>query len=1647
MSNIIQETVFPGTGLNWDDAQQFIASGDSPYRLNIMVSGNEASGIIVNALGNTRTIDITDHQLILSLTYVTIGSYYNRLTRKCYFFVFGGTYDSGGGVYLYDNRLLCYNEDSVTLDLIFVDTKNYFGLDLGTTFKDSSMLEDWLYFNPRISEPKMIDVVRAYNYTNYDTYSASSTYVYGDKVTFYGGLFIALSNVAANQTPIIASDRWDRIGDSYQDYSELAFESEFEYAFNVLKMPPIERPFLVYKSDTNINTNNIRGKIFRFSHRYKYFDNTYSSYSAFSEPSLPEDDEIYNGEIVNDATTNNYLEITFNAHSPALVKEVEIVVQEISGDWKRVKIINRQEQATITTYDMSFNFYNNESYVTVSNIEVAKVADYVPKRANSMEIINKNILAYGGCLEGFDNIPKEDIRVGLTPYLQSIGITPTQGTLRRNNITSNDFSDITSTDSEGNVIVGKGFEIGGWWAGSVVADDILVITIDGITSVYDIVAGDVASKTTAIGHIEVFLRQHYFNYDINTSTDADRIDFLSPFGNPNRANISQCLFCDNAGNSAELTKKKGFKTGANHPFCIYYYDENMRRWDAQTSKENKHIFGLEMHGTTVYVPMLNEYSPVPSDTGYKWNIDWEVYHLPPVGAKYWRWGYAGNSLCSKMVQYVMDAAADWSIGTVIEGWGRDMIYISIIPLQTLTTTTVKGPPSFNQYPNSIIEPYTWQKGDRIRFITEESVPGAGTDLGVLIDGVYDFEIIRQDTELDAIFIQGTLASTGLTAAGIGVNTLVEIYTPLKSIADTKTIFYEFGDLMPIVLDSAGIMVHAGQNGLHNQDTALSHTAIGTFDGGDIYHIMRTPSKPLDTTTTTKGAFHESMWYSDFYDSDDYDRGKIGFETSFGERFLNIVRYSRPYFQNTLINGLSTFEEDDVNKWPGYKEYNDIFGDIVSIIEQGDTLKVYQERKASSTLIGRTQYMDAEGNEQVMISNVVLGAIRYSPSNYSTVFPESLSKNNKFIYGVDIYNGVVWRDSVNGLFPISGRYAEAGGDADYKMQTYFKLKTKALMESGISHVSILTVWDEEYKLLYVIFKDSVVEANNDTIVFHEPSNRWISFTEFKQTPLGGYNMPLEFFEECYIIVKGFENGLGFVFDYDTRFATFNIGNGSGTTALTKIKPLPQYIRITTPTPRISSSPFVVAGNAPMLITLPYTPVNVSYIVLTLNSMTWTAVQYGEGDGQHTVLSLVSTYLPTSAILDSYSPPSTEGWIRISDGHELSKGDTIITGTAGSVNLNVYPVGIGTGARDGYINIKDVFGNVSQIYVSQQAPIANPSIWINIHPSDTSGLVLAYDWTAVCLSLGDELNLTFTVTHPNLALGSEFLVYWTITRKTGMADPIADNHDQFFVRNGQLESKTIYMLNNATGGEVITIYLSASYVAPPITPVNASISADYLPLVITTPTPFVEVTELHATVIDMTWDAADALFANKRDTRFSVVGVSNLGSLISKPSWVKVVNSSDVDVAEAYDGDTVSLYPSAINDGAIKTGSVVWTDTAGNTVIISVQHNVSLVDANVDVQIHDQFPYGSDGTTLLVLTGVSGEATNGDTNISITFTVDDPTLGLMTGFSMNYEIWKAGMFVGSGIIYTVLNKVSNTVALVMTSQASAGESIIVFLSEAI
>lgn len=1596
MSNIKQQVVFPQSGLNSDDALIYLPNGDSPYRLHIMVSADSQNGALTVMKGNVQVV--SQATLTLSRVYATKGSYYNNLTRSIYFFVFSQPYLVTGTTFLYDNRLIRYNEDLGTVDTIFVDTHNWFGLDPKQLLTDIKMIENWLFFNPRTDQPKMIDVVMAYNYTNYpafDAFDPSQAFVLGDKCTYKGGLFVANKTITGGEDPVTDTTAWDRIGDSYEDESTVGI-TEFNRAFFAIKIPPVDRITSAYASDITKNFNNVSGHTFRFCHRYQYFDDSFSVTSSYSNITLPVDEELYNGVISGASIRNNYIQLSFSLYSPALVKNVEIFFQEIGLDWRKMTTINRQEQSLLDTVSYTFNFYNNESYPIVAQSLITTIEDAIPTRAEAQEIINKNILCYAGCTEGFNNIPKNKIDVTLTPVSEELTEGGYEGGTRRDNVASGDISQ--SSGYEGLVFYFyTKIRVATWRATSSLTDgDVYKVTIDGLTAQGTLGSSDINTDT----HLALKMSS-IINTICPSSVDYATavITIKKQFSNPV---ISFSTIFATGAVLTSFSKYTGFKTGTYHPFCIFYYDEALRRSDAQVSTE-----------TTVYVPYFNEASL--TKTNYRFLINWSVNHAPMEGMRYWRWGKAENRRTPYFVQYIIGGiynggAVSDPVVTAIP----NTVAIDITPLQTIRTTTTA---SWNAYPNSLIPQYDSTLKYRVRFLTKETDPAiTGTTLGDILTPTYDFEVISVDDTANIIYIATSVGEL----VNVGENTLIELYTPVEKTA-VET-FYEFGDLMPIIQDVDGNWIHGGITATQAIDPSPT-PATGTFKSGDVYHIMRTPDKPLctfDGAQLVVGAYHESMWWSDFYSSTDWDKGKLGLESSIGQKYLNIIRYSNTYLQDTKINGITTFEALK------YKELNDVYGRIRAIVEVGDTLKCYQEKKASSIQIGRTSYYEATGQTtNVQTQAFVLGTVSYSFTGYGLVFPESVTKNNRYVYFFDVYNGVMCRDSANGIFPISGRYADAGGNADYKMMTYFKTKAKALLESGIENCNVMTAFDEEYKMLFIVFKDAVNHNNNETIVFHEPSDRWITFADFEYSPVDGWN---EILELSYSIVQGFENGIGYSWNPLTRFARFDIGNGLGTSAQTPIPGaiLKVYLTVGTPTITVSPNAFPVDNDISLLVPTP--SLHVSWIATDKDSVVFLATDNGVDVAQDVSVVLVGS---GSAWLSSF--PS---WVMVWDAatqHVLSANENITDGQT----ISLFPSTMNTSVlRTGFVVFTDDIGNTKAVMVSQNAPTDDPIVIVSKNPLDTSDFYLYGDISyGLCYTASSTLRLVFTVHKGGLGTGMPLIVYYVIAR-----NGVFDSSGELSARDGFQDDKIIDLTYPAVAGEVIIAYLSGSDVGMPTGTQDADINGENLPVTITIAQPTIRISSIWGDVSTMEWLATESGQLTEKTVNLILVGVS--GYLVSKPDWVIVEDSiTQIYTTTINDGEALWIYPSAVNTGASRIGYVRLGNIYGDRFIITVTQDETLVHATVSVQKNPT------DTSSWALASSSGSAINDTNSISITFVPNVPSMGIRAIIGLDYQIWNGGNEVGEGTLNDVLNRTSNTFSLTMTTVVHGGDNIVVYLSLAI
>ena len=1051
----VQYITFQGSGLNSDDAEAYIGIGDSKVdadpsyttkdfggRRNVIPSSDDG-GKLETALGNAL---VDDELSFTNTTNTVLGYATDHENDKLYFFVQGLTGTT------YTNSILEFDplgddDDTAFTKVIWEDGALEFEAD--KKIKGAEVIDGWIYYNGGTYGLKKVNITFAKNYTDYDAWVSEASYTAGDDVRVRDGrIYNAKTTHSGESTdPRSDSTNWEVIADTYAYPCDSSGDLEAT-SLSRTHVPPTSSVSFVYDSDATKEINNLRGKLFQFTYRYKYREHGYSRTAPVSNITLPEDDESIEGEVKNAITTNNHLDLAFQPGALGVVEWVELFVREgNSGTWYYVKRFEDGES--------SYAFYNDVALEAMDDTEINTMADAIPKQSNTERYISENVMLSGGNTEGYDNI---DLDVSMTKGFSEMTITtPDMGA-------ENDSFTISES-----VIVDELFFYGKFNIDDVATDtsqnDYIAIYVASSDPYYVVDAGIVFRNASGGGSEEDDFKAECIAAINGAATGITAGDSDVGFSNYDNGDfwvrVPYSFYGDASwvGSyiktydpvSGEPDKWSALKTGAMHKYGLQYYDDQMRPFAAMTSSD-----------TEVYIPTIPEEKGSTGSGEYKWRpyVSWAISHAPPADAAYWQWLYAGNQNISNFWTYVI-AETDGATQD-----GTDYTLLDISPLNNAQTI----------YPKSNVS-YTHAEGDRVRILTK--VSSSANSYGELVEeaNISDVEIIDYDSTNEQLKLP--YDSDKYHA---GNSSLIEIYRP-KTTAE-EIVYYTIGPVYE-TYTSGGTLYHRGGS---QDQTATNGTADaeGTITRGDVYFTTRAFSEALAAggSVISTVYFVESPSYSDFYASDSYDYGKINVESDLGETYLNDIRWSNVYIQDTYINGLCTYDSGDYTSLPNRN------GEIQAMEQVGDMLRVYQEDKTTSIWVGRSETIDTQGTASVSRSTSVLGSQREQMLEYGTLNPESVIKTDKYVYGYDIQNGVFWRDSMNGLFPISGRESMAGND--YKMEHYFTNISKSLLESGVSNVNVLTEWDGEYKLLYVTFEDSADTDNNETLAFHEPTNRWFSF---------------------------------------------------------------------------------------------------------------------------------------------------------------------------------------------------------------------------------------------------------------------------------------------------------------------------------------------------------------------------------------------------------------------------------------------------------------------------------------------------------------------------------------------------------------------------
>jgi hypothetical protein len=246
---------------------------------------------------------------------------------------------------------------------------------------------------------------------------------------------------------------------------------------------------------------------------------------------------------------------------------------------------------------------------------------------------------------------------------------------------------------------------------------------------------------------------------------------------------------------------------------------------------------------------------------------------------------------------------------------------------------------------------------------------------------------------------------------------IEIYTP-KTESENDP-WYEVGIEFPVLDPHTDERSHGGDvNQVYDREDGEVY-----LNCGDIYirqRVMSTGYKYTGSVANIRDAndnvaawFCEDPHYSDFYTSNWNNKGRLGLFSPFAKQqhLKASIYHTNALIDNTQINGLSRIEffNNIVLK--------DEHGGINKLMQIGDTLKAFQDKKITSVYIQKAFALNGDGTNNVILSDKTFAGIRPHDDDYGCIHPGSVAKveNNVFFY--DFYNAAVVQATQGGLINV------------------------------------------------------------------------------------------------------------------------------------------------------------------------------------------------------------------------------------------------------------------------------------------------------------------------------------------------------------------------------------------------------------------------------------------------------------------------------------------------------------------------------------------------------------------------------------------------------------------------------------------------------
>ena len=981
-------------------------------------------------------------------------------------------------------------------------------------------------YNP----PFQLNITRATGFSN--PHSLLRTYNNGEYAGFGGKTYQWIYPTPGNHAPPSESQYW-KLVDRYA-YSAITTDT-----IKRIKPCPDTQPTAVYSADPLTLRNNLRGYLFRFAVRWIYADQGKSVFSSWSEIPLPEGEEYEDGLFINtepsDITINNIIQVGIDTGGDQIIAcELAAIEGNITKDdngnlplWEMIYRLDKFDELgnrlVSDNTSIIYNFYNDISGLPLSQEDFYRLMDFVPQVSAFETPIESNRILDCNYTEGFDNV---DVDVAFKDTTSPIQLA-----------TSQVVNGVYQADIDGS-----------WWSvyphgakvtcqgispfmthGSILSAVIYRYFVgeddlyrhpygdvgDAIRFQCDIVIGQNELPADAVRRLGNMINTKVAsNYDYNgviqkmyypvpgqpltlmlvydTVVNYDPIKHSSDRYYVNKLTVSLLPV---------INKISSFKQGSIQNFGFEYANDDMQFCTVQKNNTCR-----------AYVPYNQTSEPLIH------NLQWSVFHRPPLWAKKWRFVWGGSNIdyylqLNTPFWTLQADTGDPSGYAMLPSIIDDNFHTKIPFNQTIITTK-------DQFPTFNISNYQWKKGDRIRLVAIQVgvyVPGLEVLTWDYTNRNADFEIqgveylraasdYLQDTSgtTDPFIVDNSgnkIYDTGQAYLVISIlnradyhlptsytpanpQAVWEVYRPsLKVQGNEVSQYNECDDWHDVLNPHTGYQTHEGDNGFANQSQDLVSPATGIFNFGDCYVKLR--------VSDSASFVCEAMQFSDYFDSEIVNVGRLNVYDPNAQRvnyFSNLL-YGGKKIETTNVNELSkVLDSDSVS-------LRQDFGAIAFAVEVGFQLKIVQRSKQTTFYVGREglQQASLSNPELISESSTVLSKPIVDDDDFGTIFGQSGLKYDRSYYFYDIYKGAIIRESPNGNVEISALYDQEG--KPHGIKDFLTNLSASYRNDGVQNISVVSAYDNTTGLVYFSFKDSITPALNITLGFHEKSDRWVAFYNF------------------------------------------------------------------------------------------------------------------------------------------------------------------------------------------------------------------------------------------------------------------------------------------------------------------------------------------------------------------------------------------------------------------------------------------------------------------------------------------------------------------------------------------------------------------------